>query len=263
VELHEAKVLAPPVVPTLPPPSPVELISTDASPVAAPIPPVGQLPVAAARHKRRYALIAVVSLVVCVYVLFAGFAQFRLHDAKVVTTKEAVVGDTVLFGTYNGTPLEWQVLRIEDNKALLITKKCIVDRPYNDEYTSVTWETCSLRAYLNTDFYDGSFSDKQKNSIATTTVINADNASYKTPGGNTTEDKVFLLSMDEAGLYFADDADRVANNGSWTWWWLRSPGYAADRTTFTDGYGSLNDIGRRVTESTGGMRPVIWVNLEP
>jgi hypothetical protein len=217
----------------------------------------------AAKHKRRYVLIAIASLVVCVYAIFAGFAQLRLHDAKAVTVKEAVVGDTVLFGTYNDNPLEWQVLRVEDGKALLITKNCTSERPYNDEYTHVTWETCTLRTYLNTDFYDDSFSNEQKDLIATTTVINPDNASYKTPGGNTTDDKVFLLSMDEANLYFTDDAGRVAKSSRWTWWWLRSPGYAADRTTFADGYGSLNDIGRRVTENTGGVRPVIWINLEP
>ena len=76
------------------------------------------------------------------------------------------------------------------------------------------------------------------------TVVNDDNPTYGTEGGNNTTDQIFLLSIAEAqnGSYFADDSSRIATNtayvagggklgssgmfgvGEADYWWLRSPG---------------------------------------
>jgi uncharacterized repeat protein (TIGR02543 family) len=67
----------------------------------------------------------------------------------------------LLFGTYeqdnnlaNGAEdIEWLVLEKKDGKALLLSKYALVTKPYNEEDTDVTWESCTLRSWLNGEFY--------------------------------------------------------------------------------------------------------------
>ena len=119
--------------------------------------------------------------------------------------------DTITFGSYPQSdvtgktkePIEWIVLdRDEENKKALLLSKYILDcKPYNDEYKEVTWETCSLRKWLNRDFYNIAFNDSDKIYITLTSLINNDNVDYGSNGGNNTSDNVFLLSIDEIKHY--------------------------------------------------------------
>ncbi|MBO4928127.1 MAG: hypothetical protein J5379_07760 [Clostridiales bacterium] len=133
--------------------------------------------------------------------------------AETTTARPAlceVSGDYVVFGHYeqdgnpdNGPePIEWIVLSDEDGKLLLMSRYILDGVPYHTDYTDVTWETCALRAFLNDDFYNTAFDADEQSRILTTTVSNPDNARMGTPGGNDTEDKVFLLSMEEVEKYF-------------------------------------------------------------
>ena len=73
-------------------------------------------------------------------------------------------------------------------------------QPYNTESTEVTWETCSLRQWLNNDFYNTAFNESERKLIETTTLSNPDNP-FGGKGGNNTDDKVFCLSMEEVYSY--------------------------------------------------------------
>ena len=146
------------------------------------------------------------------------------------------VGDVVKFGSYyqnysqNKEPIEWIVLaRPLDDQALLISKYALDCKPYHDEYTDVTWESCTLRKWCNGYFIENAFNEKEKQLIAERE--NENNAGFNT------EDKVFLLSIDEAETYFSNDNDRQCNptkfavaNGAYEddsrpcCWWLRSRG---------------------------------------
>ncbi|MDR3277195.1 MAG: DUF6273 domain-containing protein [Oscillospiraceae bacterium] len=160
------------------------------------------------------------------------------------------------FGGY-----DWLVLKTENDKALLITKDIIEQRAYNSKYTSVTWETCDLRAWLNSDFYN-KFSDSEKAMIAETRLTNPDNPSYGTDGGNDTDDKVFLLSLDEVNRHFSSDDERMANYGNtWAWWWLRSPGHDDDRAAYVYGDGDVLVYGFDVDSGSGGVRPALWLDI--
>jgi hypothetical protein len=119
------------------------------------------------------------------------------------------------FGQYN-----WRILDIQDGKALLITQDIMEKKPFNDKQANTDWETCTLRKYLNGDFYNR-FSAADQARIAATKVDNPKNGSY---GGRSTKDNIFLLSVDEANKYFKDDADRIASyNGDANYgWWLRT-----------------------------------------
>lgn len=122
------------------------------------------------------------------------------------------VGNYVTFGRYpqtkagkDKTPIEWLVLARDGNKALLISRYGLDAQPYNKDNTSVTWETCTLRTWLNGMFYNKAFSSAEQAAILTTNVDNSKSQCYSgwnTSGGNNTQDKVFLLSYAEASKYF-------------------------------------------------------------
>ncbi len=59
------------------------------------------------------------------------------------------IGSIISFGYYN-----WRVLDIQNNAALIITEEIIEQRAYHDTYKDITWADCSLRKYLNGEFYD-------------------------------------------------------------------------------------------------------------
>ena len=123
------------------------------------------------------------------------------------------VGGYVTFGTYeqdgneaNGPePIEWEVLDINENGMLLVSKYVLDVQPYNVEQTGVTWETCTLRSWLNSDFLNAAFDSDEQSRINTTYVVNADNSYNGTDGGNDTYDKIFCLSVDEILRYYRFD----------------------------------------------------------
>ena len=172
--------------------------------------------------------------------------------------KKFQVGNQVEFGKY-----KWTVLAQENGKALLITTDCVEKRPYNEELVKITWEKCTLRKYLNGEFYN-QFNEEEKSQIVKTKVINNDNSKYGTAGGNDTEDNIFLLSIDEANKYFKSDDERIANyDGEAAWWWLRSPGYNVDFAAFVDDDGLVYSIGYFVDRGDNcAIRPALWINLE-
>lgn len=181
----------------------------------------------------------------------------------------------VYFGEYSGA-IEWQVLKKTEDKALLISKYALDCQKYNTKYDKITWETCSLRKWLNGEFLDNAFSADEQALIATTTVSADKNPNCSTNPGNATTDKVFLLSITEAEKYFTSDSARqckptkyaVANgayvnsvNGN-CWWWLRSPGYYQDYAADVRYDGSVFCSGRGVINVLDCVRPALWINLE-
>ena len=198
------------------------------------------------------------------------------------------IGDTVLFGAYeqdnnfsNGKEaIEWKVLAKEGNKALVISNYALDAQPYNTQYTDITWETCSLRKWLNGTFISNAFSSYEQNMIQTTTVTAEKNPEYSTPPGNNTKDKVFLLNIPEANRYFSSDEARICEateyakaqgvyaspnysvDGKATcWWWLRSPGSSSDSAANVRANGSVHDHGYAVNYDELGVRPALWINL--
>ena len=119
-------------------------------------------------------------------------------------------GDIVQLGTYeqdadneNGKEkIEWEVLSVEDGKALLISRFALDCMPYHETLKKVTWENCSLRSWLNQEFLEEAFTAEEQNLILETKLSNHDNREYKTEAGNDTTDRIFLLSLDEVEDYY-------------------------------------------------------------
>ncbi len=202
--------------------------------------------------------------------------------------KSLNVGDTYTFGSYeqdnntsNGKEvIEWQVLDKQDNKILLISKYALDCQQYNTENTDATWETCTLRNWLNSTFINNAFSESEQSMIADTKVTADKNPNKKTNPGNDTTDKIFLLSINEVNKYFTTDESRkcvptayAIEQGAYTsdiytsggkatcWWWLRSPGSSQDRASFVGSDGSVSYGGRLVDTSDDCVRPALWINL--
>lgn len=120
------------------------------------------------------------------------------------------VGGYVTFGVYeqdgdlsNGPePIEWEVLDINENGMLLVSRYVLDCVPYNIIDTGVTWQTCTLRKWINNDFYTAAFDAREQTRINTTYVVNNDNSYSGTEGGDDTNDKVFCLSVDEILKYY-------------------------------------------------------------
>ncbi len=198
--------------------------------------------------------------------------------------KSINIGDTYKFGTYeqdnntlNGKEdIEWIVLAKEETKILVISKYALDCKPYNTDSIRVTWEKCTLRKWLNSDFINIAFSDDEKAKIPLVSVTADKNPDYNTNPGNITQDKVFLLSIVEANKYFSSNIDRICKptdyavvNGAYVdnaegncWWWLRSPGSGQyNDAGGVDINGSVDTYGSYVNHSSRAVRPAMWIDI--
>lgn len=198
---------------------------------------------------------------------------------------KANVGDTITFGSYeqdnnihNGPEaIQWKVLEKENGKLMLISCYALDCRQYNDTLTAATWETCSLRAWLNSTFYDGAFTDTEKQMIPTVLVSAEQNPYYGNAPGNDTYDKVYLLSPSEVKTYFRTDAERMCyatayakTRGScwidsrWgtSWWWLRGVGEFTTDACNVSCDGSIDYKDGTINGKYAVVRPVIWIEVE-
>ena len=195
-------------------------------------------------------------------------------------------------------PVKWRVLSNASGQLFLLSDQNLDVFQYHTEYESVTWETSTMRSWLNgysashntggssgTDytsdnFIGAAFSEKEQGAIADTTVVNDDNPTYGTEGGENTNDKIFLLSIAEAqnSSYFADDNSRIATNTAYVAdggkidggmsvvgkadnWWLRSPGIDDDVAAYVNDNGGVRSFGPNVDFVITAVRPAFNLDL--
>ncbi len=212
----------------------------------------------------------------------------RLADADpLLVYRAAGKDDTVFFGRWeqdndpdNGPePIEWIVLEKIEGRLLLISSSCLAGMVYNTEpFTPVTWETCTLRAWLNDTFLTSAFTGAEQAWIPTVTNENPDHSVVGTPGGRDTRDRVFLLCEGDTVIYLSNDPDREAigkapatayaaanglqtNEEGFASWWLRSPGMYEYIAQFVDQDGLPYTNGASVDiDYLCGVRPVLWLD---
>jgi len=199
-------------------------------------------------------------------------------------------GDYITLGKYeqdndldNGKePIEWEVLDVEGDKALVISRYIIDAQAYNndDKGARITWETCSLRKFLNEEFYDCAFTKKEKKLINKVTVENKTSigADFVAVNGvpveiKNTVDRVFCMSSDELGKYFSfkmGQSEDLANieqtayvkesiqNGLGEYWWIRFKGLEFN-AHIVDRHGHVTT--EATLRSIIGIRPAMWVTI--
>jgi len=172
----------------------------------------------------------------------------------------AEMGDTLQLGG-----IDWYVIRVEEDRALLLTAQIVEIRTYHHERADLTWEISDMRAYLNGEFYEDTFADEEKQWIAETEVSNETPADFETDCGNDTLDRLFLLNTREIEDYFADNAARKTTDpetGENVSWWLRDPGKLSSKAaSYVGKFGTYSNGGFSVTSTDMGVRPAMWVIL--
>ena len=116
--------------------------------------------------------------------------------------------DCVYFGNYwqndtNGDgktdrndkkqPIKWRVLSVDGDDAFLIADKNLDAQPYNKTTNNGTWETSTLRTWLNSTFLNNAFSESEQKAINCTNISNENNPFCMTEGGNDTTDSIYFI----------------------------------------------------------------------
>lgn len=199
--------------------------------------------------------------------------------------QKAQVGSYIFFGAYeqdnqtsNGKEdIEWLILAKEGSKVLVISKYALDCQQYHTNLKDVTWETCTLRQWLNNYFINSAFSVNEQVAIPTVTV-SADANPHAVTGttvGNATRDKIFLLSIVEAERYFSSDSamqcipsSYAKAQGAFNWnssgtcsWWLRTTGSFQETAAIVITGGRILEQGDEVDEDINGVRPALWIDL--
>lgn len=219
-------------------------------------------------------------VVLCLIAALTAAFPIAAQAETALQTANVQVGDIIKFGRYeqdndlsNGAEeIAWRVLAQVGARSLVISVMGLDEKPYHAEKEDVTWEGCTLREWLNNDFYTAAFNERERERIELTNVVNEDNPNYSTDGGDDTEESIFLLSIAEAERYFDSDEDRIIKptayaiaHGAWRssgWWWLRSPGgtQAVAAGVFTDG--RISYAGSLVNHEVRLVRPAMWINID-
>lgn len=207
------------------------------------------------------------------------------NGLSVYLKKTPQAGDVFTFGRYEqdeksgADPIEWQVLTVEKGRVLVISLYGLDAKAYNTDFRDITWEECSLRKWLNGEFYESSFNSQEKVLIEEMTNSNPYNIEYGINGGNDTRDKVFLLNINETkkycegrdvcickptyyaiqnGAYEEMNRETIKGNSIW---WLRSPGSRSGDAAFVGLSGGIFSLGDRVSHLTYVVRPALWLYL--
>lgn len=193
-------------------------------------------------------------------------------------------------------PIRWRVLQ-NDGESLFLLADSILDcQLYERTDGKITWENCTMRNWLNAyypfnaggfNFLKIAFSKEEEDAILTTTVNNPNNPFHGTKGGNTTQDKLFLLSIPEVtnetygfapdyktysatrrlgasdyararGLWMGSHNDLFDGNAIWL---LRSPGSYQQTAALVYRFGYVYQDGYYANTPYYGVAPALKVSL--
>ena len=216
--------------------------------------------------------------------------------------KNSKPGEIITFGAYpqwpdgkDRMPIKWRVLQNSGTELFILSEYILDCKRYHGksvditwyDCVDITWRDCDLRKWLNDEFYNTAFNSAERELIKTTHC--ADNGE----GSPDTEDKVFLLSVNEikdasdkhgkdlrrtigtdfakmkkpAGcyLYVYDKTnkdnyiDRDGEEAGCSWWWLRTQGNKPSRAFFVGTGCSIRSYAN-VSAARDGVRPALKIN---
>lgn len=192
--------------------------------------------------------------------------------------RSSVVGDIVLYAM-GMKDIEWLVLEIQKDKALLISKFVLDCGMFNELEGEINWESCTLRGWLNNTFLESAFSEDEKSMILKSFVPASTDPNNDTNCSNSTNDKIFLLSVEEVLAYFNSPHEMIATptdyakfNGIFysestntANWWLRTPGHFEKDKLYYSSY-TIDENGECeaiwTMSSITGIRPAMWIDLK-
>lgn len=217
---------------------------------------------ASGKNSRKITIIAITALIiilVCCAVSFSAPKEMILN-----------VGSSIEFGSFEqnadkdgAESIQWLVAGEKDGKYLLVSKYCLEARAYDDsEDASQSWESSSLREYLNGQFFETAFNEKEQGMIAEAELVNSFEEVEN--GTEATMDKVFILSSEEISEFLGDDKEVLTahfadDEQGLCWWWVRTPGYIDTYVSVIKTNGVFYSRGDSAINPLGGVRPAIWI----
>lgn len=189
------------------------------------------------------------------------------------------IGNIIQFGNYpfeeNGIakPIEWKIIDIKDNNALLWSKYCIDTHAFSENYLNNCWENSSLRHWLRTKFMRDAFTIEETNSILFTSLETSYNSKKQQIRTSNTTDKIFIPSKEDLSKYNLRNEDLAIKAtpyakakgalNDYVFWWLRTPGTVKGAQMFVSKTGIIVESGTSVSLiKDRGVRPALWVDLE-
>lgn len=221
----------------------------------------------------------IVAMLMTVMLALTGFSISAMAET---TTMNIHAGDTIFLGQYeqdnnknNGSePIEWTVLKVDGDQALVISFYVLDCQPYSTQKGENTWESSTLRTWLNSDFFTAAFTSDEAAVIQSTTISNGQSEQpvldkWEGKGGNDTTDKVWLLSYTEVkqmlastrvvGTEYANAQGAKANIfASESNWYTRSVGKKQDQASFIHDNFDPQSAG---VGDKKGIRPAMWISL--
>jgi hypothetical protein len=230
---------------------------------------------------------------------FVGTATFTVGSYVVTfnVTADVAPASTLNAGeTFEADGIEWRVLMKDGNNSLVIAEHVLSSRMFHSTTPYPKWSASEIRTYLN-DSSSGFLSTLNTlSSKAIEKTLTTRTERYSTGGtlNETTNDKVFLLNIEEAfyagtdsaavGSYastgtadvrtngntviFADanarKASYIANpdGGTSSFWWLRSPSSSTGTNNASVVSLSSGGVYNYDVNYSRGVRPALWLNLE-
>ncbi len=188
-------------------------------------------------------------------------------------------GDTVTFGRYpqddpaKKSSVEWLVGYVAENFLVLVSKRVLDAEPFNAKAGPVTWETSTLRSWLNGDFFNEAFSENEQQIIKEDLNLSYQNEDFSTASGKDTRDRVFCLDQYEVILYLTATGDRkaeptpyaaqkqVMSVGKNCIWWLRVPGENETLVMTVNHNGEYYRTGMPALYPQAGVRPALKIDI--
>lgn len=192
------------------------------------------------------------------FAALGDYGRAAWYLARCRTLQEFTVGNTVLYGQWDGKPIRWRVLEQRGKLRLLHAAELVTQRVYHEQCVLMSWKNCSLRNWLGHEFIEQAFTKEERSQLTAAAIRTGENPDYGTPGGQDCMDKVFLFSMEELKKYYPNDSDRALN----TWWWTRTPGSNLVSAVGVYPDGSLYVPGININYEDGGVRPAMWLLLK-
>ncbi len=170
---------------------------------------------------------------------------------ETTTTIELKPGSLIVLGKNNRV---YRILDVaKDNKSMLVMsvdEKHTFKKPFYEFPQKITYENSTIRKWLNNEFLNNSFTEEERSLIIESTLE------------DDIQDKVFLLSVEEAKKYFKDDGERVLDGYFWDeGWWLRTSGKEDNCAAYVKNSGSIHVDGVSVF-GHNWVRPTLRMNLK-
>ena len=198
-------------------------------------------------------------------------------------------GNLISFGRYpqgakgEVQPIQWQVLEVKEDRALLLSRYVLDMQPFYSEKGCVRWIDSTVCQWLRETFLPTAFSQEEQAEIFYPAPKQDPNEDFLTwlifGGEERIDDPVFLLSTEEVKQYFPNEnglfcTGATAQMTPWVQvnhpelgernqnvcWWLRS---SSNQSSFAYIVSPVDSIGASMIDPNNrqGVRPAIWVKI--